>query len=93
VIFADEPTGNLDTKTTFEMMDLITGMAREREQTLIIVTHDIEISNYADQIINMRDGLIESIKNVERKSENEKTETDCDISDSDNNVNADSSVG
>jgi putative ABC transport system ATP-binding protein len=62
VIFADEPTGNLDTKTTYEMMDLITGMAREREQTLIIVTHDIEISEYADQIIQMRDGLIESVK-------------------------------
>jgi len=65
VIFADEPTGNLDTKTTYEMMDLITGMARAREQTLIIVTHDTEISEYADQIIHMRDGLIESIKNVD----------------------------
>ena len=61
VIFADEPTGNLDTKTTIEMMDLITGIAREHEQTLIIVTHDIEISQYADQIIHIRDGNIESI--------------------------------
>jgi putative ABC transport system ATP-binding protein len=66
VIFADEPTGNLDTRTTYEMMDLITGMAREREQTLIIVTHDTEISEYADQIIQMRDGLIESIKDTNR---------------------------
>jgi putative ABC transport system ATP-binding protein len=76
VIFADEPTGNLDTKTTFEMMDLITGMARERNQTLIIVTHDIEISQYADQIINMRDGNIESINNIERENKNEKNEVD-----------------
>jgi putative ABC transport system ATP-binding protein len=58
------------------MMDLITGMAREREQTLIIVTHDIEISNYADQIINMRDGNVESIKNVERENKNEEKKSD-----------------
>jgi putative ABC transport system ATP-binding protein len=71
VIFADEPTGNLDTKTTYEMMDMITAMARERDQTLIIVTHDTEIAIYADQIINMRDGNIESVTDVERNSENE----------------------
>jgi len=64
VVFADEPTGNLDTKTTLEMMDLITNMARERNQTLIIVTHDTEIALYSDQIIHIRDGNVESIKNV-----------------------------
>ena len=62
VVFADEPTGNLDTKTTIEMMDLITGIARDHEQTLVIVTHDLEISEYADQIIRIKDGGIESIK-------------------------------
>ena len=61
VIFADEPTGNLDTKTTFEMMDMITGIARERNQTLVIVTHDTEISSYADRVISIRDGAVESI--------------------------------
>lgn len=60
VVFADEPTGNLDTKTSLEMMDLITGIARENNQTLIIVTHDMEISDYADEIIHIRDGEIES---------------------------------
>ena len=69
VIFADEPTGNLDTKTTYEMMDLITSVAREQNQTLIIVTHDTEISVYADQIISIRDGNIESIKNNSKKIE------------------------
>ncbi|MCL2223751.1 MAG: ABC transporter ATP-binding protein [Defluviitaleaceae bacterium] len=83
VIFADEPTGNLDTKTTYEMMDMITGMAREREQTLIIVTHDTEISEYADQIIQMRDGLIESIKDTERTRGNEKNEDSNNTSDDD----------
>jgi len=64
VVFADEPTGNLDTKTTFEMMDLITGIAAEHNQTLIIVTHDVEIAGYADRIIRLRDGKVESVEDV-----------------------------
>ena len=72
VVFADEPTGNLDTKTTFEMMDLIIGIARERQQTLVIVTHDTEIAQYADQVINIRDGSIESI--TERKAITSRSE-------------------
>ncbi len=63
VVFADEPTGNLDTATTYEMMDLMTGMAKESNQTLVIVTHDNEISGYASRIINIRDGKIEKIEN------------------------------
>lgn len=61
IVFADEPTGNLDTKTTKEVMDLITSMARKNKQTLIIVTHDVEIAEYADKIIHVRDGNIEKI--------------------------------
>jgi len=60
IIFADEPTGNLDTKTTYEMMDLMTGMAKENNQTLIIVTHDMEIAEYAQRKIVLSDGKIES---------------------------------
>ena len=44
------------------MMELITNMARENKQTLIIVTHDMEISAYADVIIHIRDGKIESVE-------------------------------
>lgn len=62
VVFADEPTGNLDTKTTYEMMDLITGLAKEYHQTLVIVTHDLELSEYADRIVVMMDGKIEKIE-------------------------------
>lgn len=69
VIFADEPTGNLDTKTTYEMMDLITGITRKNNQTLIIVTHDLEISRYADHIVHVRDGNIEKIDNNPNKIE------------------------
>ena len=62
IVFADEPTGNLDTATSFEIMNLMCKMAREYNQTLIIVTHDIETSIYADRIVEMRDGKIISIK-------------------------------
>lgn len=67
VIFADEPTGNLDTKTTYEMMDLITGMARKNNQTLVVVTHDLEISSYADRIVHFSDGIIEKNEINENK--------------------------
>jgi putative ABC transport system ATP-binding protein len=74
IVFADEPTGNLDTKTTFEMMDLITSMSKKNRQTLIIVTHDLEISSYADSIIKIRDGLVESIENKSVTSNSNKEE-------------------
>lgn len=61
IVFADEPTGNLDTRTTMEIMDLITGMAYEYKQTLIIVTHDTEISGYVNRVVYLRDGNIEGI--------------------------------
>lgn len=62
VVFADEPTGNLDTRTTYEMMDLITGLAKENNQTLVIVTHDLELSDYADRIVMLSDGKVERIE-------------------------------
>lgn len=71
IIFADEPTGNLDTKTSFDVMDLMTGICKNNKQTLIIVTHDPEISVYADRIIHIRDGLIEKIINNENDKEEE----------------------
>ncbi|MDD4726110.1 MAG: ABC transporter ATP-binding protein [Tissierellia bacterium] len=71
IIFADEPTGNLDTKTTFEVMDLITGMAKINNQTLIIVTHDEEISSYANRIVYIRDGSIEKITQNEINAQGE----------------------
>lgn len=60
VIFADEPTGNLDTKTTSEVMKMMVRFARKHRQTLIIVTHDPELADYADRVITLIDGNITS---------------------------------
>ncbi len=62
IVFADEPTGNLDSKTTVEVMNLITGLAKTNNQTLIIVTHDNEISRYANKVVYIKDGNIDFIK-------------------------------
>lgn len=62
IVFADEATGNLDTKTTIEVMELFKkNDSKKNNQTLIMVTHDIETAVYADRVIHVRDGLIERI--------------------------------
>jgi putative ABC transport system ATP-binding protein len=58
ILFADEPTGNLDTKTTREILELLTTMVKEKGQTLVMVTHDMEVASYADRVIRMVDGKI-----------------------------------
>ena len=58
VVFADEPTGNLDTKTTAEIMDMVMGFARRFNQTIILVAHDPGMSRYADRIVTLVDGII-----------------------------------
>ena len=60
IVFADEPTGNLDSKTTIEVMEMIVGLARKHHETLILVTHDREIAQYADRIVHLLDGNIKS---------------------------------
>lgn len=61
ILFADEPTGNLDTKTSFEVMDLISHVSKEENVTVIMVTHDEEMTGYADRMFHMRDGQIERV--------------------------------
>ncbi|PWM51968.1 MAG: macrolide ABC transporter ATP-binding protein [Clostridiales bacterium] len=58
IIFADEPTGNLDTKTTIEILSFLQQIVRKRQCTLIMVSHDLEVAQYADRIIHMRDGKV-----------------------------------
>jgi len=61
IILADEPTGNLDTKTSYEIMNIFSKI-HEDGNTVVLVTHEEDISNYAKRVIRLRDGLIESDK-------------------------------
>ncbi|MFA5353984.1 MAG: ABC transporter ATP-binding protein [Thermodesulfovibrionales bacterium] len=64
IILADEPTGNLDTKTSEEIMNLFVGLNRETQITVIIVTHEPSIAEYSKRIIRFRDGRIEGDEQV-----------------------------
>jgi len=66
IVFADEPTGNLDSKTSKEVMDLIKEMAKANHQTIVMVTHDRRLAEYADRIIHIFDGKIERIEEVQK---------------------------
>jgi len=59
IIFADEPTGNLDSKTGSTIMDLLLGIARERKKTLLVVTHDTELAARGDRELHIRDGILQ----------------------------------
>ncbi|MFZ9857695.1 MAG: ABC transporter ATP-binding protein [Roseiflexaceae bacterium] len=58
VILADEPTGALDSKTSEEIMHMLTKLNREQQLTIIIVTHEADVAAYADRILTIRDGVI-----------------------------------
>ena len=60
IVLADEPTGNLDTKTSQEVLDAIKMSAREFNQTIVLITHNEQISQLADRIIHIEDGKIKS---------------------------------
>lgn len=60
VVFADEPTGNLDSKTKTEVMTMICSFARDFNQTIVLVTHDPQMAAYADRIVTLLDGRIVS---------------------------------
>ncbi len=59
IVWADEPTGNLDSETTEEVMDLLCRLNQENGQTFVLVTHTIDVGRRANRIVQMRDGLIE----------------------------------
>jgi putative ABC transport system ATP-binding protein len=64
IVFADEPTGNLDTRTTMEVMDIIRRIAKENNQTIVMVTHDRRLAAFADKIIHILDGRIQTVEIV-----------------------------
>ncbi|WP_195947042.1 ABC transporter ATP-binding protein [Paraclostridium bifermentans] len=61
IIFADEPTGNLDSKTSKEVMDMLCMCVKEFNQTLVMITHDEKIANMADTIITISDGKVSCV--------------------------------
>jgi putative ABC transport system ATP-binding protein len=68
IIFADEPTGNLDSVTSREVMELMTKMVKEHGQTLLIVTHDPAMAEFADRIVTIQDGNILDIKSLRKET-------------------------
>ena len=58
LIFADEPTGSLDSLTGEKVMDLLVGLAREGNTTVVLVTHDARVAAYADRVVLVRDGVV-----------------------------------
>ncbi len=60
LILADEPTGNLDTKTSVEIMEFLTGLNRTAGITIVLVTHEPDISRFSRRVITVRDGLVVS---------------------------------
>ena len=69
IILADEPTGALDSKTSVEVMDLLTRLNKEEGMTLIVVTHESGVANCTDKIIHIKDGIIgETTLNEQHKA-------------------------
>lgn len=66
IVIADEPTGNLDSKTTLELLNYITTVNKEMGTTFVIVTHNPEVSNKTHRIITLRDGMIEKEQRLQR---------------------------
>ncbi len=69
VLLADEPTGNLDTRTSHEIMETLVELNRSRGLTIVLVTHETDIAAYASRLVTMRDGRIESDKRNERPTQ------------------------
>ncbi|MBP3325192.1 MAG: ABC transporter ATP-binding protein [Coprococcus sp.] len=63
IVFADEPTGNLDSNTSKEILELMRNVVSEQKKTLVMVTHDNNLAHVADRIIHIRDGKIKKIEN------------------------------
>ena len=75
IIFADEPTGNLDSHTSEEVMHLMQQVVKEQKKTLVMVTHDDHLATYADRIFHIIDGKIVKIEDNREKREEKEHET------------------
>lgn len=75
IIFADEPTGNLDSHTSEEVLKLMQKIVREQSKTLVMVTHDSHLAAYADRVFHISDGKIIKIEDNRKMREEENDET------------------
>lgn len=75
IIFADEPTGNLDSHTSEEVMRLMQRIVRTQKKTLVMVTHDNHLATYADRVFHIMDGKIVKIDDNRKMREEEEHET------------------
>ncbi len=62
IILADEPTGNLDSKTGTYILDFLHGLHKKEGKTIIIVTHDVTLVRYAERVVHIKDGMVKSIE-------------------------------
>jgi putative ABC transport system ATP-binding protein len=67
ILLADEPTGNLDTRTSIEVMDIFQRLNRERGITVVLITHEMDIAEYGTRIVSFRDGLVVADKPVAKR--------------------------
>ena len=67
ILFADEPTGNLDSQTSIEVMDIFQRLKEERGITIVLITHEHDIAEYATRVVSFRDGLVVADKSVTRR--------------------------
>jgi len=67
ILLADEPTGNLDTKTSIEVMDIFQRLSLERGITVVLITHEHDIAEYGTRIVSFRDGVVVADKAVPRR--------------------------
>jgi putative ABC transport system ATP-binding protein len=67
VVLADEPTGNLDTRTSIEIMEILQRLNRERGLTIILITHETDIAEYAERVVAFRDGRVTEDRSVARR--------------------------
>jgi putative ABC transport system ATP-binding protein len=69
LLLADEPTGNLDSRTSVEIMEILQRLNRERRITVILITHELDIAEYAERVVGFRDGCVVSDDGVARRRE------------------------
>src|SRR5262249_54805613 len=69
VLLADEPTGNLDSRTSIEIMDILQRLNREKRITIVLITHEADIAEYGTRIVQMKDGRILGDRAVEKRRE------------------------